>query len=105
MFRLLSDAEDLVIIELDGAKAKVPAGVSVAAALLYLDRIPTRHSVVKATPRAPFCMMGICFECLIEIDGVADQRACQQQVRTDMRLMRQLAPAPPDCTEPADSVL
>jgi predicted molibdopterin-dependent oxidoreductase YjgC len=105
MFRLLSDADDLVIIELDGAKAKVPAGVSVAAALLYLDRIPTRHSVVKATPRAPFCMMGICFECLIEIDGVADQRACQQQVRTGMRLMRQLAPAPPASTEPADSVL
>jgi predicted molibdopterin-dependent oxidoreductase YjgC len=92
MFRLLGDADDLLIIELDGAEEKVPTGVSVAAALLYLDRIPTRHSVVKAAPRAPFCMMGICFECLIEIDGVADQRACQLQVRTGMRLRRQLAP-------------
>ena len=111
MFRLLSGADDLVAIELDGAEAKVPAGVSVAAALLYLDKIPTRHSVVKATPRAPFCMMGICFECLIEIDGVADQRACQQQVRSGMHLKRQLVPAPPASkdppasTEPADSVL
>ena len=100
MFRLLGDAGALLTIELDGAEVNVPAGVSVAAALLYLDRIPTRHSVVKAAPRAPFCMMGICFECLIEIDGVVDQRACQQQVRAGMRLKRQLA-AP----VPADSVL
>ena len=92
MFRLLCDAGNLLVIELDGAEAKVPAGVSVAAALLYLDRIPTRHSVVKAAPRAPFCMMGICFECLIEIDGVVDQRACQLQVRAGMRLRRQLVP-------------
>jgi len=99
MFRLLGDADDLLTIELDGAEAKVPAGVSVAAALLYLDRIPTRHSVVKSTPRAPFCMMGICFECLIEVDGVVDQRACQLQVRAGMRLKRQLAPVQ------ADSVL
>jgi predicted molibdopterin-dependent oxidoreductase YjgC len=43
-------------------------------------------------------MMGICFECLIEIDGVADQRACQLQVRAGMRLKRQLAaPVPSDC--------
>lgn len=102
MFRLLGDADDLLIIELDGAEVKVPAGVSVAAALLYLDRIPTRRSVVNGMPRAPFCMMGICFECLIEIDGVVDQRACQQQVCAGMRLKRQLAP-PPACTVSADS--
>ena len=100
MFRLLGNADDLpnnlVVIELDGAEAKVPAGVSVAAALLYLDRIPLRHSVVKAAPRAPFCMMGICFECLIEVDGVVDQRACQLPVRAGMRLNRQLATASAD---------
>ena len=99
MFRLLGNADDLVVVELDGVEVKVPAGVSVAAALLYLDRIPTRHSAVKAAPRAPFCIMGICFECLVEIDGVVDQRACQLQVRAGMRLKRQLVPVQ------ADSVL
>jgi predicted molibdopterin-dependent oxidoreductase YjgC len=92
MFRLLGDTHDLVAIELDGTEVKVPVEVSVAAALLFLDRIPTRHSVVKAAPRAPFCMMGICFECLVEVDGVVDQRACQLQVRAGMRLRRQLSP-------------
>jgi len=90
MFKVLGDAGEQLVIELDGAEMMVPAGVSVAAALLYLDRIPTRHSVVKGLPRAPFCMMGVCFECLIEVDGVVDQRACQIQVRAGMRLHLQL---------------
>ena len=91
MFRLLDAGDDQIVIELDGVQETVPAGVSVAAALLYLDKIPLRHSVVNATPRAPFCMMGICFECLIEVDGVVNQLACQMQVRAGMRLRRQIS--------------
>ena len=90
MFRLLDEAGAQVVIELDGVQETVPANVSVAAALLYLDKIPLRHSAVNAAPRAPFCMMGICFECLIEVDGVANQRACQLQVQAGMHLRRQL---------------
>ena len=93
MFRLLDAVGTQIVIELDGVQETVPAGVSVAAALLYLDKIPLRHSAVSAVPRAPFCMMGICFECLIEVDGVADQRACQRQVQAGMRLRRQFSSA------------
>jgi predicted molibdopterin-dependent oxidoreductase YjgC len=89
MFRLLGAASRQLIVELDGVEVSVPAGVSVAAALLYLERIPTRHSPITGAARAPFCMMGACFECLVEIDGVS-QRACQRQVEDGMRLRRQL---------------
>ena len=90
MFRLLGEAPQQLVVELDDVEVSVPAGVSVAAALLYLDRIPTRHSPVTGAARAPFCMMGACFECLIEVDGVSNQRACQRQVEAGMRLRRQL---------------
>jgi predicted molibdopterin-dependent oxidoreductase YjgC len=90
MFRLLADAPAQVVVELDDVEVSVPAGVSVAAALLYLDRIPTRSSPVTGAARAPFCMMGACFECLVEIDGARNQRACQRQVEAGMRLRRQL---------------
>lgn len=90
MFKLLAEAPGQVIVELDEVEVSVPAGVSVAAALLLLDRIPTRHSAVTGAARAPFCMMGACFECLVEIDGVSNQRACQRQVEAGMRLRRQL---------------
>jgi predicted molibdopterin-dependent oxidoreductase YjgC len=93
MFRLLDETVERVQIEVDDVDVSVPLGVSVAAALLYLDRIPLRHSSLSGAPRAPFCMMGICFECLVEIDGVANQRACQVPVRPGMRLRRQLSTA------------
>ncbi len=94
MFKRLqavAPAADDIAIELDGETVTVPAAVSLAAALLYLDAIPTRNTLVSGAARAPFCMMGVCFECLVEVDGVGDQRACQVQVRPGMRVRRQLA--------------
>ncbi len=38
------------------------------------------------------------FECLIEIDGVSDQRACQVRVQPGMRLRRQLSAQDGDIT-------
>lgn len=90
MFRSLQENVEQVAIELDGVTVKVPAGVSVAAGLLSLDCLPFRQTPVSATPRAPFCMMGLCFDCLVEIDGEPNQRACQRQVVAGMRVRRQL---------------
>ena len=90
MFRSLDESVEQVVVTLDGREVSVPAAVSIAAALLYLDRLPTRHSTVGGAGRAPYCMMGVCFECLLEIDGIPDQRACQVQVAPGMQLQRQL---------------
>ena len=92
MFRLIdATAPELVEIEFDGATVAVPAGISLAAVIFYLDAIPARQTMLSDSPRAPFCMMGVCFECLLEIDGVDNQRACQVEVKAGMRLRRQLA--------------
>ncbi len=91
MFRRLDDAATArVAIELDGARVEVPAEVSVAAALLWLGVEPYRASALGGEPRAPYCMMGVCFDCLSEIDGCANQRACQVTVAPGMRVRRQL---------------
>ena len=89
--RLENAAPELVELNLDGQAVSVPAGISVAAALLYLDAVPTRRSPLSGSPRAPYCMMGVCFDCLMEIDGQANQQACQVIVSMDMRLRRQNA--------------
>ncbi len=80
----------MVIIEFDGETVSVPADVSVAAAMLYLDATPTRLTPVSGAPRAPFCMMGVCFDCLMEIDGNPNQHACQIEVTAGMRIKRQI---------------
>ncbi|SKB75175.1 (2Fe-2S)-binding protein [Luteibacter sp. 22Crub2.1] len=66
----------------DGVIRRVPASITVAAALLSLD-LPFRRSV-SGQQRAALCGMGICFECRVRIDGVAQQRACQVTVRDGM---------------------
>ncbi len=89
MFRTLASGSENIEIYLDGKPVPVPAGISVAAAMLQLGALPTRLTPVKQSPRAPFCMMGVCFECLIEIDGFPNQPACQVEVQPGMRVRRQ----------------
>jgi predicted molibdopterin-dependent oxidoreductase YjgC len=92
MFRLIdSSTTELVDIEFEGTAVAVPAGISLAAVLFYLDAIPARRTPLSDSPRAPFCMIGVCFECQLEIDGIGKQRACQVEVKTGMRVRRQLA--------------
>ena len=74
-----------VRIEIDGQALDVPAGISVAAAIARL-RDTCRRSV-SGHLRAPFCGMGICFECRVCIDGVAQQRACMTPVRDGMQVI------------------
>jgi len=66
---------ELVTILADGRELRVPAGTSVAAALLGGGVWAFRQSV-GGEMRAPLCGMGICFECRVTIDGVPHRRAC-----------------------------
>ena len=90
MFRLINTDARQIEVTLDGEAITIPAGITVAAALLLQDQVPTRVSAVDGTPRAPHCLMGACFECLVEIDG-SEQRACQVEVHDGMRVTRRLA--------------
>ena len=64
-------------------------GRNLAAALLAANAGHTRTTPVSGAKRAPFCMMGTCFECLVEIDGLPNQQACMIRVREGMRVRRQ----------------
>ena len=61
-------------------------GESVAAALLAAGWTVFRNSPVSGAPRAPFCMMGVCFDCLLEIDGRPNSQACMIPVREGLRV-------------------
>jgi predicted molibdopterin-dependent oxidoreductase YjgC len=90
MFKRLDKSDDeRVNVTINGQPAQVPAGETVAAAVLAQGLRYTRTTPVSGTPRAPFCLMGVCFECLMVIDGKANQRACMVQVREGMRIESQ----------------
>lgn len=73
-------------IYFQGRAVSARAGDSVAAALLRAGIGPFRSSPVSGAPRMPFCMIGHCFECLVDIDDVPDQQACLRQVTDGMRI-------------------
>ena len=58
----------------------------VAAALLAAGFEHCRTTPVSGAPRAPYCMMGVCFECLVTIDGVGNRQGCLVPVREGMRV-------------------
>lgn len=75
----------------EGREMSARAGETIAAALIADGETTTRQSVVTGAPRGPFCMMGVCFECLVEIDGVPNRQACMIEVRPGMNVCRQKA--------------
>jgi predicted molibdopterin-dependent oxidoreductase YjgC len=90
MFRRLPDAAgDSVAFTIDGRGAQAFAGDSVAAALLLAGMNHCRTTPVSGAKRAPYCMMGVCFECLVSIDGVGSRQACMIAVREGMRVETQ----------------
>jgi predicted molibdopterin-dependent oxidoreductase YjgC len=76
-----------VSVSLDGTPVALPAGMSVAAALLARGELVTRLSPSCGRPCSPHCLMGVCFECWMEIDGVSRQ-ACLTEVREGMVINR-----------------
>ncbi|UWR13367.1 (2Fe-2S)-binding protein [Sulfitobacter mediterraneus] len=70
-----------------GATLSLPDGANLAAALLAAGVDVFRHTPVSGAPRAPFCMMGACFDCLVEINGVTRQ-ACMLEVIEGMVMTR-----------------
>ncbi len=95
MFARLPDADagDVVPIAIDGVVFEARAGDTVAAALLAAGTTAFRNTPVSGAPRGPYCLMGTCFECQVEIDGQPNLRACMTRVAPGMRVtLRRAAP-------------
>ncbi|BFG78750.1 (2Fe-2S)-binding protein [Paraburkholderia terrae] len=89
LFKALPGADAPVDIWFNDQPLSVPGGRSVAAALLASGIARFRATPVSGAPRAPYCMMGACFECLVEIDGVPSRQSCMVTVRDGMRIRSQ----------------
>ncbi len=75
MKRLDANRSAPIRLSVDGRTLDAFPGETVATALLAARRRAFRHSR-RGEPRGPFCNMGVCFDCLVTVDGVADVRAC-----------------------------
>ncbi|SVC00399.1 uncharacterized protein METZ01_LOCUS253253, partial [marine metagenome] len=75
-------------IEFEGRPLVALSGESVAATLAANGILDLRTSPT-GTSRGIFCGMGVCHDCLVEIDGQQNQRACMIKVDRPMKVYRQ----------------
>lgn len=87
-FRRLDEAGTAVTLEIEGVAVTAREGDTVAAAMLAAGVLSCRHTPVSGAPRGPFCMMGACFDCLVEIDGEPNRQGCMTPVAAGMRVRR-----------------
>lgn len=76
----------MVEIFVEGRRIAAREGETLAAALLNAGVVPFRHTPVSGKPRAPLCLMGVCFDCLVEVDGAQNVQSCMAAVRPGMQV-------------------
>ncbi|NYT60603.1 (2Fe-2S)-binding protein [Alcaligenaceae bacterium] len=80
-----ANAVELVSIRLNGIPLEVAKEMSLAATLLREGELTVRTHPVTHARRAPYCLMGVCFECLLIVDG-RQQRACMVTAKAGMKV-------------------
>lgn len=68
-------------ITVDGEVITGLQGQSVAGVIMANDRLGFRQTAKHDRPRGVFCGIGVCFDCLVEVNGLRDVRACQRKAR------------------------
>ena len=88
MFRELKDEQKKeVIFFFEGKKLTAFDGETIASALLRSGEIFFREAK-KNNFRGPYCMIGICFECLVDVDQMQSLQSCQVIVKNNMQVKR-----------------
>ena len=73
----------------DGKTISAISGQSVGAALLAANQRSLRKTRFNKNKRGIFCGIGVCFDCLVVVDGVTNQRACIIEARSGMQIQTQ----------------
>lgn|SRR5690625_3437900 len=72
----------------EGQKLNAIQGQTVAAALFSHDITTFRQSALSGQQRGPYCLMGVCHECLVTIDDVPNRQACLVPIEKGMHIAR-----------------
>ena len=88
-FKTLIKSTNDVNFTLFGEIVTVPKGTTLAAAILSNFGEASRITQTGAL-RTAFCMMGVCFDCLVEVDGNPNIQSCMVLVHDQMVVKRQI---------------
>jgi len=83
-----------ITLSIDGETVRGLDGQSIAGVLLAADRLTWRTTAVGRRGRGVFCGIGVCYDCLITVNGLRDVRACQRRALDGDVLTTQAEPLP-----------
>ena len=90
MFKRLGDTGATLTVTIDGKPIRARIGDTVASAMLAASIDHCRTTPVSGAPRSPYCLMGVCFECLVTVDGVGSRQGCLVPVAEGMKVETQI---------------
>jgi sarcosine oxidase subunit alpha len=79
--------KEKINIHVNGEKIPAFKGETVLAALIAAGFKSLKRSAVLKEKRAPLCGMGVCFECIVTINGIPNKRACMTEVENRMEIL------------------
>ena len=66
-------------VTVDGEPVPGVEGQTIAGLMLAQGRLAWRQTARTGRPRGLFCGIGVCFDCLVVVNGLRDVRACQRR--------------------------
>ena len=97
--RILPGTEDALRIDLDGTPVDGLRGQTIAGVLLGSGVLAWRRTSGSGNPRGVFCGIGVCFDCIVTVNGQRDVRACQRRAADGDRIETQHDALPEPTTE------
>lgn len=80
------ERKEKITIKVNGKEVPAFTGETLMAALIANGYKSLKKSAVLREKRGGLCGMGVCYECLVTVDGVKNLRACMQDVRPGMEI-------------------
>jgi len=92
-------------IQVDGEPVTGIRGQSLAGVILASGTVGFRRTSVGDKPRGVFCGIGVCYDCLVEVNGHRDVRSCQRRASDGDIVRTQYDPLPdaPGTTQGSDA--
>jgi predicted molibdopterin-dependent oxidoreductase YjgC len=78
--------KDKVTLSVNGKKIEAYQGESLLAALLAAGYKQLKRSPINHDPRGALCGMGVCFECIVTVNGIPNTRSCMTEVENNMEI-------------------
>lgn len=75
-----------VTLSVNGETLPAYKGETILAALLAAGYKTLKKSPLEKKPRGALCGMGVCFECIVTVNGTPNVRSCMTEVENNMEI-------------------